>query len=129
MRAADTGGRALAVLCVDDDECIVSTLVHIMKSMGLQAEGAVDGKYASDLVAADLSRFDVVVTDHRMPIMDGLKLVRRLQELGYKGGIVVHCSPLCQTDQKAYEALGIKHFISKPSELVAIAEIVKAAAR
>lgn len=117
------------MLCVDDDECIVSTLVHIMKSMGLQAEGAADGRDATDLVAADLTRFDVVVTDHRMPIVGGLELVRRLQELGYKGGIVVHCSPLCQTDQKAYEALGIKHFMPKPSDLGALVGIVKAAAR
>lgn len=119
----------MAVLCVDDDECIISTLVHIMKSMGLRAEGAADGRDATDLVSVDPTRFDVVVTDHRMPIMGGLEMVRRLQELGYKGGIVVHCSPLCQADQKAYETLGIKHFISKPSDLVAIVGIVKAAAR
>lgn len=118
-----------AVLCVDDDECIVSTLVHIMRSMGLQAEGASDGHIALNLAAANLERFDVVVTDHRMPIMGGLELVRRLLELGYRGGIVVHCSPLCPSDQSAYQALGIDHFIPKPSDLVAIVEIVKASAR
>lgn len=127
--AAHLPPNPTAVLCVDDDQCIVSTLVHIMRSMGLQAEGACDGQFALNLVAANLERIDVVVTDHRMPIMGGLELVRRLLELGYRGGIVVHCSPLCPSDQSAYRALGIEHFIPKPSDLVAIVEIVRAAAR
>lgn len=113
------------MVCVDDDACIVSALVHVINSLGFQAEGAANGQNAANLIADDYSRFDMVVTDHCMPVMNGLSMVRRIPEIGYKGSIIVHCSPLDRADRAAYVALGIKHFIPKPSDFCTIVRIIK----
>lgn len=117
--------RATTVLCVDDDEYVARTLVHVLQSKGFHTESAANGREAIEKVEGDLRRFDIIVTDHRMPLMGGLALVRRLRELQFPGGILVHCSPLAPRDQSDYEAIGIRHFLPKPTDLALIIQAVK----
>src|SRR5215216_2885501 len=44
-----------------------------------------DGAIALDLVTADLKAFDLVITDHHMPKVNGLELVMQLRTLGFPG--------------------------------------------
>ena len=64
------------VLVVDDDAGVRYTVREILASAGLAAEEASDGVEA--LARCEAAYFPVVVTDLRMPRLDGLELVRRL---------------------------------------------------
>ena len=64
------------VLVVDDDAGVRYTVREILASAGLAAEEAVDGVEA--LARCEAVFFPVVITDLRMPRLDGLELVRRL---------------------------------------------------
>ena len=64
------------VLVVDDDPGVRYTLREILSSEGLEVEEAADGAEAIERFEARPA--PLVVTDLRMPRMDGMELLRRL---------------------------------------------------
>jgi len=64
------------VLVVDDDEGVRYTLREILESSGLEVDVACDGVEA--LERLQLQPAQLVVTDLRMPRMDGMELLRKL---------------------------------------------------
>jgi len=58
--------------------------------------------------------FDVVITDHHMPSMTGLQLVRRLRAHNFGAKILVLSGHLSDEDIGAYEALSVDMMMSKP---------------
>jgi DNA-binding NtrC family response regulator len=65
------------VLVVDDDKLSREFLAHATEALGYQALAVSSG--AAALEALNQSSFDLVLTDLRMPEMNGLELVERLQ--------------------------------------------------
>ena len=65
------------VLVVDDEVRLARLIAQTLGRAGYECEVCGDG--ASALEAADARRPDVVVTDCRMPGMDGLQLLRELR--------------------------------------------------
>ena len=68
------------VLVVDDDKLSREFLAHATEALGYQALAVSSG--AAALEALNQSSFDLVLTDLRMPEMNGLELVERLPGLG-----------------------------------------------
>ncbi len=68
---------ARTILIVDDDRAVVDLLTEVLTEYGYVVRVAYDGRMA--LEAVDRLATDLVVTDVRMPRMDGLDLVRRLR--------------------------------------------------
>lgn len=71
-------GEARRVLVVDDEIEIASALAEILALDGLRVDVAESGPAALDCIAD--SEYDLIVTDLRMPQMDGLGLYRKLEE-------------------------------------------------
>ncbi|HUC98901.1 MAG TPA: response regulator [Candidatus Polarisedimenticolaceae bacterium] len=65
------------VLLVEDDVYNLQALTIYLRLMGLEVEPAHDGFEA--LKQLDNSRFHVVVSDIRMPGLDGVELVKRIR--------------------------------------------------
>lgn len=65
-------------------------------------------------IGATARPFDVVITDHRMPRMTGLQLVRRLRAQDFAGKILVLSGYLSDEDIRAYEELNVDMMMSKP---------------
>jgi DNA-binding response OmpR family regulator len=66
-------------LLVDDNVAFAENLAEIIQDLGHEAVVAESGERALEL--ARQSRFDVLVSDMRMPGMSGTEVVRRLREL------------------------------------------------
>ena len=75
------------VLVVDDDRTQRALLRRFLTSDGYDIELAEDGAAALDIVQS--TPIDVVVTDMRMPGMNGRELLRRLQELDASLPVIV----------------------------------------
>jgi len=71
--------RPLDILVVDDEAVIRELLSRYFTSRGHAVLAAVNGEHALRL--AEKASFDVVISDLRMPGMDGRELIRRLQAL------------------------------------------------
>ena len=70
---------AQRVLVVDDEPDMVENCARILKRAGLQCLTATDPRRALALVETE--RPDLLLTDVKMPGMDGLELLRRAREL------------------------------------------------
>ncbi|SOH93462.1 two-component system, NtrC family, C4-dicarboxylate transport response regulator DctD [Monaibacterium marinum] len=64
------------ILVVDDDADMRGALMHLLRRAGHLPEEASDGKQA--LATLKTQVFDAVLTDIRMPVMDGLTLLREI---------------------------------------------------
>jgi two-component system, cell cycle sensor histidine kinase and response regulator CckA len=76
--ASDGASAPRVVLVVDDDPHIRSLLARWAQLAGHEAVVAADGREALE-AAAGLATLDAVVTDVRMPRMDGPELAERLR--------------------------------------------------
>jgi len=78
-RAVIARGRALLILLVDDEDIVRIGTGEMIRDLGHEVVEASGGAEALGKLAAGL-RPDVVITDYKMPRMDGAELARRLQE-------------------------------------------------
>lgn len=68
---------ALSILVVDDEHDIAELLAELLMSRGHRVATAGNGQLARALLASD--RYDLVITDQMMPLVDGVELVRGLR--------------------------------------------------
>ncbi len=73
---SDQPAEKARVFVVDDNELVASMLVQTLVASGFEAAYALTGEQALEV---DVSMFDAVVTDFRMPGMDGQELARKLK--------------------------------------------------
>ncbi len=78
---ADSVIRSAPILVVDDDETVRSTLKEYLDANGFQVITAGNGKEAIDLMAENHEQIGLVVSDIRMPVLDGISLIRRIREI------------------------------------------------
>lgn len=84
---------------------------------------ASDGEAA--LAALQEKPFDVLISDVRMPVMDGFTLVRRLAELDLGVPSIIFVSGFADIDLRQMFEFGVEAFLSKPfkrEELIACVE-------
>ena len=68
-----------SILVVDDTRSMRKMVAAVLAGAGYEVAEAGDGAEALELAQA--RQFDLVVTDHNMPKMDGVTLVRALRQL------------------------------------------------
>src|SRR5512143_1434892 len=88
----------------------------------VEANDGVDG-----LKKLSAERFDLILTDINMPIMDGLKLVSLVRnDANYKDTpIVVITTEGAQEDRERALALGANDYITKPIQPTRILDVAK----
>lgn len=67
-----------SILLVDDNHHGLVARKSVLEELGYRIATARDGEEALEHLQA--ARFDVVVTDFRMPVMDGVELIQRIRE-------------------------------------------------
>ena len=68
-----------SILVVDDTRSMRAMVAAVLEGAGYEVAQAGDGVEALELARKRV--FDLVVTDHNMPRMDGVTLVRELRQL------------------------------------------------
>jgi len=67
------------ILVVDDDKVLADNLVEYLSKLGYQASQAYGGREA--LTMFEQGDFQLVITDLKMPEMDGMELLDAVKEL------------------------------------------------
>jgi two-component system, chemotaxis family, chemotaxis protein CheY len=114
------------VLIVEDSPTMRQLIAFALKRIrGVRIVEANDGVDGLKKLSAE--RFDLILTDINMPIMDGLKLVSLVRnDANYRTiPIVVITTEGAQEDRERALALGANDYITKPIQPTKILEVAR----
>ncbi len=100
------------VLVIDDDAAIRMTLTAFLEDSGYAVMEAGEGRTAIELFS--LERPDIVLTDLRMPDMDGLSVIARLKGESPSTPIIVITGTGDSTAAKEAVSQGAWGYMMKP---------------
>lgn len=116
----------LRALVVDDSQAMRRSLLFALQRIsGLHCEEAADG--AEGLKKLTQQRYDLVLTDINMPLMDGLKLIHHIRQSPQHRSVpvVVITTEAAAEDRSRAMALGASAYLVKPVQATAVLETVK----
>jgi CheY-like chemotaxis protein len=115
----------LRVLCADDNVLVLDMLSKTLASVGHQVEVATDGRAAVARVEEDPAYFQLIVTDTRMPRLDGFGVVEQARSAGFAGKIIVFANALTAEDRQRYADLRVDRVIDKPGKTGELVEAIR----
>ena len=98
------------ILCVDDDRTVRTIVACTLRRAGHHAVEAENGRAGIEALKA--SGFDLIITDTRMPELDGLGLIQEARRAGYEGAVIVFSGGIGSERRETYEALRV---VDKPA--------------
>jgi two-component system, chemotaxis family, chemotaxis protein CheY len=119
-------GSRKTVLIVEDSPTMRQLLVYAVGRVeGVDTIEAVDGVDALKKLAEATP--DIILADINMPVMDGLKLVKRVRSDDKLSAIpvVIITTEGAEEDRERALALGANAFITKPIQAPQVVELVR----
>jgi len=113
------------ILLIDDEAIALTNLSHVLQREGYAVTACKDGE--SGLAALRKTDFDLVLTDLKMPGIDGMEVLREVR-IRYHDVPVIMITGHASLDS-AVEAMkaGAYHYLAKPFRLAEAREVVRAA--
>ncbi|HEV8336630.1 MAG TPA: sigma-54 dependent transcriptional regulator [Candidatus Polarisedimenticolia bacterium] len=105
---------AARLLVVDDETHQREMLSGILERAGYRVEAASGGREALEILGR--SEFDLLLTDQKMPGMDGLALLERLQELRPETPVILMTAYGSVSEAVAAMKKGAADYLTKPFE-------------
>jgi len=111
------------ILVVDDDEVLRNMLVDTLSSLDYSPSSAEDGEKAWCILQKE--NFDLVITDIKMPHMDGITLLKKIKENNLKTPVVmITAYPGAYPEDKALVE-GADGYLPKPFRIEKIDELMR----
>lgn len=102
------------ILIVDDEPDMREIFSAWFRNLGCTVTEAADGKEALDELARE--RFDAIVTDVRMPRVDGVQLVHQIHSSGPYTPVIIFVSGYLDLTLPDAFDIGVEAVLSKPCE-------------
>lgn len=121
----ETRAPSRRVLIVDDEEDIRESLKDLLEGSGAQIEcrAGANGEEGLDLLETE--RFDLVISDFKMPGMDGIEFLTRAGRIAaHTPRILITAFPDLQVAVRAINDAGIENFFTKPLDPDEIVRVV-----
>jgi len=109
-----------AILMLDDELDIVNIFTRVLQQQGFRVIGFSEPMLALDHFQKNFDLYSLVISDIRMPVMDGYEFIKRVKEIKresyvsipgddiqYRAGI-----PSVKVDEYIEKPISINHFIS-----------------
>ena len=107
-------GKTLKILVSEDEFINLRFLESTIQKIGLSCDLSSDGRDTLDKIRHN--RYDIVLLDIQMPVMNGEEVLAALRD----EGLTAHCFIIAQTaytlqeDIDRYLSLGCRSYIAKP---------------
>ena len=121
-----TGKRALVA---EDNELNMEIIAYVLDDMGFTVDKTTNGQEALDAFEqSPVGRYDIVLMDVMMPVMDGLTAAHRIRSLGRADAadvpIVATSANAFAEDVKRSLASGMNAHVSKPIDPEKLAKVL-----
>jgi serine/threonine protein kinase len=112
-----------SILVVEDDDVVRLMLEEVLASEGYQVVAARDGVEA--LLTLGSRRFDLILSDVQMPLLDGILLMRALSEKGLTTPVFFLSGALQEESAAELSDLGASAFFAKPISIFPLLEAIR----
>ncbi len=113
------------ILLIDDEAIALSNMSHVLEKEGYEVTACKDGE--SGLHELHHKMFDLVLTDMRMPGVDGMQVLQHVKETMPDLPVIMITGYASLDSAVEAMKLGAYHYIAKPFRLAEAREIVKGA--
>ncbi len=104
----------LRILYADDFIELRNFMHTLLTKDGHLIETVADGSEALEWLGRAGPAVDLLITDHHMPNMNGLDLVRHVRRTSFPGKIIIFSSELGEAVHDEYRRLGVDLILPKP---------------
>ena len=114
--------RLLRVLLAEDNDLNLQLMTLMFKQLGFKFEFAKNGQEVIGMVKS--RKFDLVLMDVQMPIMNGLETTRQIRSLPDMDDLIIIglSANVFQEDVKKARESGMDDYLTKPIRLAVLAE-------
>ena len=118
--------KHLDILVLDDEPIVCARLKPSLEKEGYRLETFTDSKLAMQRLEEKF--FDIVVTDFKMPGMDGMALLKFIRKRWPETRVII-ISGFATVDvtREAFQ-MGVQDVIAKPFKIAQLKELIKRAA-
>jgi CheY-like chemotaxis protein len=106
--------KALRIVHLDDMRELCEIVKTSLARDGHIVESFSDGASALQRLQENPTGIDLFISDHHMPKMNGLEVVRRLRQSSYPGKIFIYSSEIDEDVNNLYLDLKVDRVMSKP---------------
>ena len=106
--------KEASILVVDDEPVLLEILSAWFQRLAGRVFSAAQGAEALQIL--DSSKIDLIVTDVRMPVMDGIALLKKVKANGLQTPHVVLITGFSDIDEREAYDLGAEALLEKPIE-------------
>lgn len=106
--------KSLRIVHVDDVPQLREVIRLSLGRDGHTVESFADGASALARIKEEPGAFDLFISDHHMPRMNGLEVVRELRRIDFRGRIFIFSSEIDHDVNDDYLALRVDQVLPKP---------------
>lgn len=110
---------------MDDSVPNRKMLCRLLSRAGFECCQADDGEAGVKLIGADLARFDLVLMDFEMPVLDGPGACKAIRAMGYNKTILGVTGNVLPADRATFVAAGANDVLHKPLTLSALNSVLE----
>ena len=127
-KVEDQKTKGMKLLLCEDNEVNMKVATTILKRMAFNIEFAENGQEALNKFLH--VKYDVILMDCMMPIMDGFEATKRIREIEKETGaqptyIIALTANATEEDRERCLEIGMNDFVSKPIKRESIEEVMK----
>jgi PAS domain S-box-containing protein len=122
--AGQPRGGGQRILCVDDDEAIVSMTRRLLERAGYRVCGSTSPAHALETFRSAPADFDVVITDVTMPGMSGFDLAHELRKIRPDVPILATSGYVRPEDRERARERGLQDLILKPDSTTELERVL-----
>ncbi len=128
VKVADESRRSVEgqgrILFVDDEKMLASMVQRMLTGLGYETSAITDSSEALAAFKAQPDAFDLVITDHFMPGMNGIELATQMLEIRPELSIIMLTGYSEKVTPRQAEAVGIKRYLLKPIERHELSKVI-----
>jgi len=113
------------ILIADDDRTIAHLIKEIIERRGNTALVAYDGEQAFKIF--NNFKLDLIITDLKMPNVDGMNLIRMIRESNTDIPIIIITGYGSDQNYALAQNYGVTNFLSKPCSVIDISRAIDSA--